>query len=113
MMYDDGRFDYLWWQPIVSNMRHHMSDGVEVAVDNGQYFIHRYIDDSDEDGDTIYETHDYLVHIPLKALRRSLGVNCDFSVYNWIKNNLIAEQSNSLDKIVAYLKANKIPFEIC
>ena len=46
--------------------RHHrprMVDGVEVSKENGRFTVYRYIDDWDEDGDTIYNVEEYLTDI--------------------------------------------------
>jgi len=95
---------------LVSNARSGFTDGVEVAVVGDMLSIYRYIEDWDEDGDTIYEANDYLIDIPCSVLKKILGVKDISGVLSWIKDHLIAEQSNSLDAIEAFFNNNKIPY---
>lgn len=87
-----------------------MLDGVQLFKENGCYSIYRYIDDSDEDGDTVYEVEEYMNQIPIQGIRTALGTVDDSDVVRWIMKNLIKERSNALDNIVAFLDSHDVTY---
>ena len=95
---------------LACNNRPRMCDGVSVFKENGRYTVYRYIDDWDEEGDTIYAVEEYLVGIPEKDLKREIKATSDSEVVRWIKNHLIKEMSNSLDAIEEFLTVHGVPF---
>ena len=86
------------------------SDGVELTMDVDKYTINRYIDDWDDEGDTIYAIDEYLKDIPEDILKREIGAKTDRQVRGWFKANLIKKQSNSLDKIIEFFDSHGIPY---
>ena len=98
---------------VISNRRHGcpgMVDGVDLIKENGFYTVYRYIEDWDEEGDTIYEVNEYLRDIPEEALKREIGVVTDGAVARWIRAHLIKEKSNALDDIVEFLGKHNVPY---
>ena len=95
---------------LITNHRPLMYDGVEVSKENDCFTIYRYIDDRDEDGDTIYEINEYLKGIPELSLKRAIKAGSDDEVLHWIKTHLIKEQSNAIDGIEAFLKEHNVPY---
>ena len=95
---------------LVSNERPRQSDGVIAYDEHDVLTLYRYIDDTDEDGDTLYEVEEYLRAIPGPEIRTVLGVENNLQVFDWFKKNLIAEESNSLDAIIEFLDQNCIPY---
>ena len=96
---------------LVANMRPHMCDGVEVTKENNFFTVYRYIEDSDEEGDTIYSIDEYLKMIPEADFKREIRANWDGDVIFWIRTHLIEESSNSLDAIIAFLDEHKVPYQ--
>ena len=88
-----------------------MTDGVDVIKENNCFTVYRYIDDWDDDGDSIYSTEEYLKRIPEQALKTAIKASSDSEVVKWIKAHLIKEQSNALDAIIEFLKDNRVPFK--
>lgn len=87
-----------------------LNDGVEVTKSGGLFSIYRYIDDWDEDGDTIYAINEYLKGIPEQQIKQAIPAESDDEVASWIKSHLIKEESNSLDAIEAFLKEKNVPY---
>ena len=95
---------------IVEHNRQRMNDGVFVYKKNGFYTIYRYIDDWDEDGDTIYDDEEYVSQIPEGEFMAAIGASEDSQVIHWIKTHLIKEQSNSRDDIISFLDENNVSY---
>ncbi len=95
---------------LVANHRPGMCDGVEVTKERDNFTIYRYIEDWDEEGDTIYEINEYLTEIPELSLKRAIKASSDNEVLHWIKTHLIKEQSNAIDDIEKFLKEHKVPY---
>ena len=70
---------------IVRNSRPRMHDGVKVIKEDNCFTVYRYIDDWDEDGDSIYSTEEYLKRIPEQALKDAIKASADTEVVKWIK----------------------------
>lgn len=98
------------WHILVRNHRPRMCDGVQITNENGYYSIYRYIDDWDEDGDSIYEVEEYLNRIPEHELKTVIGASSDSDVFRWVKAHLIKDRSNSLDAIIAFLDTRNIDY---
>lgn len=98
--------------PVISNSPG-MVDGVDLIKENGCYTVYRYIEDWDEEGDTIFEVNEYLRDIPEEALKREIGVVTDGAVARWIRAHLIKEKSNALDAIVEFLDNHNVPYVVC
>ena len=99
---------------VISNRRHGcpgMVDGVDLIIENGCYTVYRYIEDWDEEGDTIYEINEYLKGIPEEVFKREIGRATDGGVARWIKSHLIEKQSNALDDIVDFLNKHNVPYK--
>ena len=97
---------------IAVNNRPRRYDCVKLIKERGYYSIYRCIDDVWEDGDdSPYNMDEYLNLIPEICLLVAIGAKTDRNVKTWVKSNLIKKQSNSLDKIEAFLKEHNIPFE--
>ncbi len=62
-----------------------MHDGVKVIKENNCFTVYRYIDDWDDDGDSIYSTEDYLKRIPEQALKTAIKASSDSEVVKWIR----------------------------
>lgn len=90
--------------------RPRMCDGVEVTKENGCFTIYRYIDDWDEEGDSIYEVEEYLTDIQEQEIKTAIGTNQDTSVIQWIKAHLIKKESNSIDAIADYFETHQISY---
>ena len=88
-----------------------MTDGVDVIKENNSFTVYRYIDDWDDDDDSIYSTEEYLKRIPEQALKTAIKASSDSEVVKWIKAHLIKEQSNALDAKIEFLKDNRDPFK--
>ena len=86
------------------------TDGVELAKEWDRFTVYRYVEDWDEDGDTIYETHEYLKDIPEDILKQKIGADTDRQVRSWITANLIKKQSNSLDRIIEFFDGHGVPY---
>ena len=95
---------------LAENQRPRMVDGVEVTKEDNRFTVYRYIEDWDEDGDTIYSVDEYLSNIPETALKPAIKADSDGEVIQWFKSHLIESQSNSLDAIEAFLKEHNVPF---
>ena len=95
---------------IAVNHRPRMNDGVELLKEKGHFSIYRYIDDWDEEGDTIYSVEEYLNGIPEQEFKAATGVASDRALRQWITAHLIKERSNSLDAIVVFLDAHDISY---
>ena len=95
---------------LASNCSRGKTDGVTVTKVKDGFTVYRYIDDWDEEGDTIYAVEEYLRDISEKELKSAIGANSDADVIRWIKAHLIKKQSNSLDAIVRFLDENKVPY---
>lgn len=95
---------------LAENSRPRMIDGVEVIKEDRLYTVYRYIEDWDEDGDTIYYVNEYLKNIPEMALKSAIKACSDGEVIMWFKSHLIESQSNSLDAIEAFLEEHNVPF---
>ena len=76
----------------------------------GFRYCWQYIDDWDEDGDTIYAINEYLNGIPEQQIKQAIRADSDDAVASWIKSHLIKEESNSLDAIEVFLKERGIPY---
>lgn len=87
-----------------------MCDGVEVYKENGCFTMYRYIDDWDEEGDTIYAVEEYLRGIPEQEIKRAIRAVSDSDVIKWIRAHLIKEQSNSIDTIIEFLEEQNVGF---
>ncbi len=96
---------------LASHAKKGATDGVEVIEVNDILSLYRYIEDWDEDGDTIYAIDEFLINIPGPVIRRSLSVDSNEKVFSWLKKSLIKKQSNAIDAIQAYLDRNGIPYE--
>ena len=55
---------------LVENRRLHMYDSVVVVKENNSFAIHRFIEDSDEDGETIYSLEEHLRGMSADQLKR-------------------------------------------
>ena len=86
------------------------TDGVELAKEWDRFTVYRYVEDWDEDGDTVYETHEYLKDIPEDVLKQKIGADTDRQVRSWITANLIKKQSNSLDRIIEFFDGHGVPY---
>ena len=95
---------------LASNRSRGKTDGVTVTKVKDGFTVYRYIEDWDEEGDTIYAVDEYLMDISEKELKLAIGARSDADVIRWIKAHLIKKQSNSLDAIVRFLDEHKVPF---
>ena len=95
---------------LAHNFRKGFSDGVEVIEKFDFFSLYRYIEDWDEDRDTTYEIHEFLIDIPGPTIRSVLGVKTDRGVTSWFKKNLLKKQSNSLDAIQEFFDKHTIPY---
>lgn len=95
---------------IVENNRPQMHDGVHLQKENGFYSIYRFIDDRDEEGDTVYEVEEYLRRIAEQQIQTAIGASSDGEVVRWIKSHLIKEQSNALDAITGFLDTHGVGY---
>ena len=95
---------------IAHNRSDRKTDGVELTLVWDRYTLYRYIDDWDDEGDTIYAIDEYLKDIPEDILKREIGAKTDRQVRGWFKANLIKKQSNSLDKIIEFFDSHGIPY---
>ena len=95
---------------IVENHRPRMNDGVHLYKEDDCYSIYRYIDDWDEEGDTICDEEEYLSGIPEQELKTAIRTTTDSEVVSWIKKHLIKERSNSLDAIVVFLEEHNVRY---
>ena len=96
---------------LVSHSRKGFTDGVEVAEVKDVLSLYRYIEDWDDEGDTIYAIDEFLINIPGPVIRQALGVDSNEQVFAWLKKSLIKKQSNAIDAIQDYLDKNGIPYE--
>ena len=70
---------------IAGNSRPRMHDGVKVIKEDNSFIVYRYIDDWDEDGDSIYSTEEYLKRIPEQALKNAIKASSDSEVVKWMR----------------------------
>lgn len=96
---------------LASNHRPHMYDGVEVTKEDVWFTVYRYIDDTDEEGDTVYSIEEYLKYIPEQIFKREINAASDNEVIKWLRAHLIKRQSNSIDAIIAFLDEHHVPYE--
>ena len=96
---------------LVYNLRPHMCDGVEVSKENNCFTVYRYIEDTDEEGDTVYSIDEYLKWIPEQTFKREIKATSDSEVIRWIRTHLIQSQSNSIEAIMAFLDEHHVPYE--
>ena len=95
---------------LAHNSRPRMTDGVEVTKEKGYYSIYRYIDDWDEEGDSIYCIDEYVNDIPDLMLMLAVGATDDEGVIKWMKKNLVKKESNALYRITEFLDQHGIPY---
>ncbi|MBO7117210.1 MAG: hypothetical protein J6V81_00880 [Bacteroidales bacterium] len=95
---------------LASNCSRGKTDGVTVTKVKDGFTIYRYIEDWDEEGDTIYAVDEYLMDISEKDLKATIRARSDSDVVRWINAHLIKKQSNSLDAIVRFLDEHKVPY---
>ncbi len=95
---------------IIANRRPGMVDGVELTKKKGYYSIYRYVNDWDEDGDTICDEEEILNMIPEEDIKKAIGASSDSDVVDWVKNHIGKRGNNSIDEIIGLLGVYKVKF---